>query len=143
MRKGDEEHRGAAPDAAANPRLGDWLRIDPDGIVEVRVGKVELGQGILTALAQMAAEELDVDVERIRTTATTTDLSPDEGMTAGSLSIQQSGAAVREVCAETRDIYLDDAAEKVAVEVIRRSRTPGLPAWTATATTSWPLAVGR
>jgi nicotinate dehydrogenase subunit B len=103
------------PTLAANPRLGDWLRIGPDGSVEVRSGKVELGQGILTALAQMAAEELDIDVNRIRMTATATDLSPDEGMTAGSLSIQQSGAALREVCAEARDLYLTIAAEKLAV----------------------------
>ncbi len=103
------------PTLAANPRLGDWLRIGPDGTVEVRSGKVELGQGILTALAQMVAEELDVDVGRIRMTATATDLSPDEGMTAGSLSIQQSGAALREVCAEARDLYLALAAEKLAV----------------------------
>ena len=100
---------------AANPRLADWLRIDPDGTVEVRSGKVELGQGVLTALAQMAAEELDVDVSRIRMTAAATDLSPDEGMTAGSLSIQHSGAALREVCAEARDLYLTIAAEKLAV----------------------------
>lgn len=103
------------PTLAANPRLGDWLRIGPDGIVEVRSGKVEIGQGILTALAQVAAEELDVDIGRIRMTATATDLSPDEGMTAGSLSIQQSGAALREVCAEARDLYLSIAAEKLAV----------------------------
>ncbi len=103
------------PTLAANPRLGDWLRIGPDGSVEVRSGKVELGQGILTALAQMVAEELDVDVGRIRMTETATDLSPDEGMTAGSLSIQQSGAALREVCAEARDLYLALAAEKLAV----------------------------
>ena len=103
------------PTLAANPRLGDWLRIAPDGTVEVRSGKVELGQGVLTALAQMAAEELDVDVGRVRMTAAATDLSPDEGMTAGSLSIQQSGAALREVCAEARDLYLTIAAEKLAV----------------------------
>jgi nicotinate dehydrogenase subunit B len=100
---------------AANPRLADWLRIDPNGTVEVRSGKVELGQGVLTALAQMAAEELDVDVSRIRMTAAATDLSPDEGMTAGSLSIQHSGAALREVCAEARDLYLTIAAEKLAL----------------------------
>ena len=87
--------RALPPTLEANPRLGDWLRIDADGTVEVRSGKVELGQGVLTALAQIAAEELDVDVSRIRMTATATDLSPDEGMTAGSLSIQQSGAALR------------------------------------------------
>lgn len=103
------------PTLAANPRLGDWLRIGRDGTVEVRSGKVEIGQGILTALAQVAAEELDVDVSRIAMTATATDLSPDEGMTAGSLSIQQSGAALREVCAEARDLYLAIAAERLAV----------------------------
>ena len=107
--------RALPPTLEANPRLGDWLRIDADGTVEVRSGKVELGQGVLTALAQIAAEELDVDVSRIRMTATATDLSPDEGMTAGSLSIQQSGAALRMVCAEARDLYLAIAAEKLAV----------------------------
>ena len=95
------------PTLAANPRLGNWLRISSDGIVEIRSGKVELGQGVLTALAQVAAEELDVDVARIEMTAATTDLSPDEGLTAGSLSIQQSGAALRQVCAEVRDIYVE------------------------------------
>ncbi|HTH86264.1 xanthine dehydrogenase family protein molybdopterin-binding subunit [Mycobacterium sp.] len=103
------------PTLAANPRLGDWLRIDSDGIVEIRSGKVELGQGVLTALAQVAAEELDVDVARIEMTAATTGLSPDEGLTAGSLSIQQSGAALRQVCAEVRDLYVEIAADKLAV----------------------------
>jgi CO/xanthine dehydrogenase Mo-binding subunit len=103
------------PTLAANPRLGNWLRISSDGIVEIRSGKVELGQGVLTALAQVAAEELDVDVARIEMTAATTDLSPDEGLTAGSLSIQQSGAALRQVCAEVRDIYIGMAADKLAV----------------------------
>jgi nicotinate dehydrogenase subunit B len=99
----------------ANPVLGEWLRIGPDGIVEVHSGKVELGQGVLTALAQIAAEELDVDVARVRMTAAATNVSPDEGLTAGSRSIQHSGAALRQVCAEARAIYLDAAAAKLAV----------------------------
>lgn len=100
---------------AANPVLGEWVRIDPDGVVEVRSGKVELGQGVLTALAQIAAEELDVGVARVRMVAAATDRSPDEGFTAGSRSIQQSGAALRQACAEVRAIYLDAAAAKLAV----------------------------
>ncbi|OBI22015.1 hypothetical protein A5712_13960 [Mycobacterium sp. E2327] len=100
---------------AANPVLGEWVRIGPDGVVEVRSGKVELGQGVLTALAQIAAEELDVDIARVRMTAAATDRSPDEGFTAGSRSIQQSGAALRQACAEARAIYLDVAAAKLAV----------------------------
>jgi CO/xanthine dehydrogenase Mo-binding subunit len=77
-----------SPTLAANPRLGNWLRIRSSGVVEIRSGKVELGQGVLTALAQVAAEELDVDVARIEMIPATTDLSPDEWLTAGSLSIQ-------------------------------------------------------
>src|ERR1700753_4088989 len=100
---------------AANPVLGHWIRIRSDGIVEVRSGKVELGQGVLTALAQIAAEELDVDVTRVQMIAAATDLSPDEGFTAGSLSIQISGAALRQACAEVRAIYLDVAGAKLAV----------------------------
>jgi nicotinate dehydrogenase subunit B len=100
------------PSLAANPRLGDWLRICPDGTVQVRSGKVELGQGVLTALAQVAAEELDVDVARIRMLPAVTGVSPDEGYTAGSLSIQHSGAALRAACAEARAIYLRAAAAR-------------------------------
>ncbi len=100
---------------AANPVLGNWVRIRTDGIVEVRSGKVELGQGVLTALAQIAAEELDVDVTRVRMIPAETDRSPDEGFTAGSLSIQQSGAALRQVCAEVRAVYVEVAAAKLAI----------------------------
>jgi nicotinate dehydrogenase subunit B len=98
------------PSLAANPRLGDWLRVLPRGVVEVRSGKVELGQGVLTALAQVAAEELDVDVARVRMVAAVTGISPNEGYTSGSNSIQYSGAALRVACAEARAIYLAAAA---------------------------------
>jgi CO/xanthine dehydrogenase Mo-binding subunit len=106
-----------SPSLVANPVLATWLTIGADGVVEVRSGKVELGQGVLTALAQIVAEELDVDVSRIRMTAATTGLSPDEGYTAGSLSIQHSGSALRAVSAEVRELYLAVAAEKLAVPI--------------------------
>ena len=70
-----------------NRRLSQWLRFLPDGSIEVRSGKVEIGQGIATALAQIAAEELDVGIERIRMVAASTAGSPNEGVTSGSLSI--------------------------------------------------------
>jgi CO/xanthine dehydrogenase Mo-binding subunit len=89
---------------ARNPRLGRWLRFVPDGIVEVRSGKVELGQGILTALARVVAEELEVELACVRMIPACTRDSPDEGMTSGSLSIQDSGNALRQVCAEVRAI---------------------------------------
>ena len=129
------------PTLAANPRLGNWLRISSDGAVEIRSGKVELGQGVLTALAQVAAEELDVDVARIKMTAATTDLSPDEGLTAGSLSIQHSGAALRQVCAEVRDLYIGIAAEKLAVPKEELTIDDGqIFAQDGAATSYWELA---
>ncbi len=103
------------PSVAANPRLGDWLRVLPSGVVEIRPGKVELGQGVLTALSQVAAEELDISLARVRTVPPTTGVSPDEGYTAGSLSIQHSGAAIRLVCAEARGRYLAVAAVRLGV----------------------------
>src|SRR5215469_1898206 len=129
---------------SANPVLGQWLRIGSDGVVEVRSGKVELGQGALTALAQIAAEELDVDVARVRMLPAATGLSPDEGFTAGSLSIQQSGAALRQVGAEARALYLEVAAAKLAatpdeLEVVDgRIKRPNDP--DSTATSYWELA---
>ena len=100
----------------ANRRLSQWLRFRRDGFVEVRSGKVELGQGILTALAQIAADELDVPIERIRMIAASTTGSPKEGVTSGSLSVQDSGTALRHACAEARAIYVDRAARTLGVD---------------------------
>jgi nicotinate dehydrogenase subunit B len=99
---------------ASNPRLSSWLRIDDDGTVTLRTGKVELGQGILTALALLAADELDVAVHSVRVAAAHTGLGPDEGATAGSLSIADSGAAVRHACAAVRDLFLAAATQRLA-----------------------------
>ncbi|MBK5105176.1 MAG: molybdopterin-dependent oxidoreductase, partial [Burkholderiales bacterium] len=98
-----------------NRRLSQWLRFLPDGAIEVRSGKVELGQGIATALAQIAAEELDVAIERIRMVPASTASSPNEGVTSGSLSTQESGTALRYACAEARAIYLEAAGVRLGV----------------------------
>lgn len=100
----------------ANPRLGQWLRFDRDGFVELCPGKVEIGQGIITALVQIAAEELDIDASRIRLIAPNTAISPNEGVTSGSLSIQDSGSAIRYAAAAARAIYIKAAADKLGVE---------------------------
>lgn len=99
-----------------NRRLSQWLRVRADGAVEVSSGKVEIGQGITTALAQIAAAELDVALARIRMIPASTARSPDEAVTSGSLSIQESGTALRHACAETRSIYLAVAAARLGVE---------------------------
>ena len=96
---------------ATHPRLADWLSIHADGTVSVRTGKVELGQGIITALAAIVAAELGVAASRICMIAASTVAGPNEGMTAGSMSIAHSGAALRQACAEARLIYLRAAAE--------------------------------
>ncbi|HET8745281.1 MAG TPA: molybdopterin cofactor-binding domain-containing protein, partial [Ramlibacter sp.] len=105
------------PSLKANPRLSQWLAVRPEGRVEVRSGKVELGQGITTALARIVAQELDVDPGRIDMRPASTAGSPNEGFTSGSLSVQHSGSALRQVCAEARDIYLHAAAQRLEVAV--------------------------
>ena len=82
-----------------NPRLEQWVRFEADGTVTVFSGKVELGQGIVTAIAQIAAEELDVPLERLAIVAGDTARAPDEWYTAGSQSIEVGGAAMRLACA--------------------------------------------
>ena len=101
---------------AANPRLSSWIKFAAEGKVTVSPGKVEIGQGIVTALAQIAADELDVEIGRVRMVRATTVSSPNEGVTSGSLSIQQSGRALRHACAEIRQIFLAAASERLGVE---------------------------
>jgi CO/xanthine dehydrogenase Mo-binding subunit len=100
-----------------NRLLSAWLRVNPEGTVTVFTGKVELGQGIGSALAQVAADELDVDYRRIDMVTADTSRTPDEGFTAGSQSIEQSGTAIRFACAEARQILLAAAATRLGVEV--------------------------
>ena len=98
-----------------NRMLDSWLRVDADGSVTIFTGKIELGQGIGTALAQIAADELDVDLKRIKIVHGDTALTPNEGQTAGSQSVEQSGTALRFACAEARGILLNAAAAKLGV----------------------------
>jgi nicotinate dehydrogenase subunit B len=98
-----------------NRRLEGWIRLDSDETVVVFTGKAELGQGILTALAQIAAEELDVPIEKIRMVSADTSRGPDEQYTFGSQSVEQSGAAIRAASAEARGILLAAAARGFGV----------------------------
>ncbi|CAN5641039.1 molybdopterin-dependent oxidoreductase [soil metagenome] len=105
------------PSLARNSRLDRWVEIRTDGVVEVRTGKVEIGQGITSALAQIAAEELDVDYGRIRMIPADTGRSPNEGVTAGSRSTMDGGGALRQACAEVRDAFLRAAARRLNASV--------------------------
>jgi nicotinate dehydrogenase subunit B len=102
-------------DLAANPVLARWVDFSRDGEVMIRVGKVEYGQGIWTALAQVAAEELQVALARVRVAPVSTSTSPDEGVTAGSRSVEESGSALRQACAQARDLLLAAAAARLGV----------------------------
>ncbi|WP_090130354.1 molybdopterin cofactor-binding domain-containing protein [Limnohabitans sp. Rim11] len=82
-----------------NPGLAQWLRFEVNGSVTVFTGKAELGQGILHALKLMAAHELDLPLDSVHIETANTQNSPDEGMTSGSLSVQDSGLAIRQACA--------------------------------------------
>ena len=96
-----------------NPRI----RFERDRTVWIASGKVELGQGINTALAQIAAEELDVAFERVRIVPPSTAHSPDEGYTSGSMSIQDGGKGIREACVQARASLLAHAAELLGAPV--------------------------
>jgi nicotinate dehydrogenase subunit B len=122
MRPGSVLGQAAPPtklpaDLEANRRLDSWLRINPEGNVEVFTGKVELGQGNLTALAQIVAEELDIAFERIVMRPADTSHSPDESYTAGSASIEAGGSALRHAAADARAILLEAAAGKLGAPI--------------------------
>lgn len=122
-----------------NPRLDRWLRFQDDRTVRIATGKVELGQGILTALAQIAAEELDLSVDQVRIMSGNSLEGPGEGYTASSWSIEHSGAAIRLVAAEVRALALVRAALRLNAavdeltvaegEFLRNGAPTGLDYW--------------
>jgi CO/xanthine dehydrogenase Mo-binding subunit len=109
--------KAAAPDLPGSlkksPFLDSWVRIDADNRVTVFTGKAELGQGIKTALVQIAAEELDVSFERVALVTADTSRTADEGFTAGSNSIKDSGTAIRNAAAQVREILVARAAQRL------------------------------
>jgi nicotinate dehydrogenase subunit B len=126
---------------AANPTLSSWVRFSSEGQVMISPGKVEIGQGIVTALAQIAADELDVDIGRVRMVRPSTAASPNEGVTSGSLSVQQSGRAIRHACAEIRRIFLDAASDRLGVGIDRLDVKDGTISGPGNVSTSyWELA---
>jgi nicotinate dehydrogenase subunit B len=112
---------GAAPaperpgSLKTQPYLDGWIRIDADGNITVFTGKAELGQGIKTALIQVAAEELIVASNRIVLVTADTERTANEGYTSGSHSMQDSGTAIRHAAAQVRAILVARAAERLGV----------------------------
>ena len=98
-----------------NPRLSQWLDLAEPGVVYAFTGKAELGQGILAALQLIVADELDLPLASVKMVPASTLRGPDEGVTSGSLSVQDSGGALRHACAELRGLALQSAALRAGV----------------------------
>jgi nicotinate dehydrogenase subunit B len=113
---------GAAPaqdataaKSVAKDEVDAFLAIDAKGTVTVYSGKVDLGTGVPTALAQMVAEELDVPLASIEMITGDTALTPDQGTTSGSFSIQNGGVQIRQAAATARNALLTEAAQRLGV----------------------------
>jgi CO/xanthine dehydrogenase Mo-binding subunit len=125
-------------------KIGAWIQINADKTVTLLIGKVELGQGILTAVAQICTDELDIDWKQLKVVSGDTALVPNEGVTAGSFSMPNCGPAVRQASAEARKIMLDLAAEKLKVPADKLTVKDGIvSAPDAGSVSYWDLAVGQ
>lgn len=105
----------AAPDGGEYGRLASWLTIGPDGVVDVFTGKVEIGMGVITGLAQIVADELDVPLASIRMTTGDTATTPDQGGVGGSTSTQLGARPLRHAAAEARRVLVAAAARQLGV----------------------------
>ncbi|MET0403380.1 MAG: molybdopterin cofactor-binding domain-containing protein [Cystobacter sp.] len=143
---GASAQEGKLPgDLEKNPQLDAWLRIGADGVVTLKTGKVELGQGILTAFAQLCADELDVELSRVTLLSGDTRASPRQGATAGSMSMPEGGTAVRAAAAEARSLLVAMASERLGVPVERLTVRDGTVQDSAgeASITYWRLMGGR
>ena len=117
--KSKERVDPAAPDIRTKEldleEIDSWLLIREDGRVTIMTGKMELGQGITTAIAQVAAEELSMDMSLIDVHLAETGYTPDEGYTAGSMSIQTSAMSVRKAAASAREYLLELASQEMSI----------------------------
>jgi nicotinate dehydrogenase subunit B len=100
-----------------SPYLDAWIRIDASGRIEVFTGKAELGQGFRTAFQQIAAEELDVAFESLKVTTADTGRTANEGYTAGSNSMKDSGTAIQNAAAQARELLIAEAASRLGLPV--------------------------
>jgi len=110
-----DKGKPAPAKTVALDQVDGFIAIDSRGRVTVYSGKVDLGTGVHTALAQIAAEELSVPLEKVEVVQGDTALTPDQGITWGSLSIQAGGMQIRQACATAREALLAQGAEKLGV----------------------------
>ena len=109
-----------------NPLLSQWLDFSEPGIARVFSAKVEIGQGIVTAIAQIASTELRLPMSKVTVVSGDTRSCPDESYTAGSMSIEVGGTSVRMACAEARHALVERAARMLKVDESRATAYGGL-----------------
>src|ERR1700744_3869132 len=123
-------HPVAAQDAASKTVAPDevdgFIRIDQNGAVTLYSGKVDLGTGVRTAMTQIVAEELDVPFAAVTVIEGDTALTPDQGTSSGSNSIQLGGVQIRLAAATARRALLQQAALSLGVSVEDLSITDGV-----------------
>lgn len=117
---------GMEPPLQEESDLNAYLRIGEDGRVSCLTGKIEMGQGVITSLALMLADELDVHPDRIDMIMGDTDLCPWDAGTFGSRTTRFFGPLLRAAGAEARSILLQLAAERLAIPVSQLSVENGI-----------------
>jgi nicotinate dehydrogenase subunit B len=139
-----QEARKLPGDLKNNPMLSSWLRINADKSVTLMIGKVELGQGALTVLGQICADELGVDYGRLNVISGDTALVPNEGTTSGSQTMSDGGTAVQAASAEGRENLLGLAAAKLVQPVDGMKIEDGtITAANGKTATYWELVTGK
>jgi nicotinate dehydrogenase subunit B len=116
----------AAAKTVAADEVDGFIRIDRDGAVTLYSGKVDLGTGVRTAMTQIVAEELDVPLGAVNVIQGDTALTPDQGTSSGSNSIQLGGAQIRLAAATARRALLQQAATALKVDVSELSAVDGV-----------------
>ena len=109
--------RVVGPKIVSSDRVDGFLAIAPDGGITIYSGKVDLGTGVRTALTQIVAEELDVPMIHVSLIEGDTALTPDQGVTSGSLSIQNGGMQLRRAAATARRAILQKAAARLRRDI--------------------------
>ncbi|MBN1685493.1 MAG: molybdopterin-dependent oxidoreductase, partial [Spirochaetales bacterium] len=146
--------RGTAQTGRTDPSSGSlkidseidsWIRIDTDGTVTVFSGKVELGQDLRTSVAMICAEELGLELGRIRVIMGDTERTVNEGYTTSSMSLESTGPALRNAAAEARELLLREAGRKLgaAVEELTTEDGTVTDPKTGRSVTYWELYGGR
>jgi CO/xanthine dehydrogenase Mo-binding subunit len=120
------ETASAVKPPLAPDQLDSWLAIKADGDVVAYFGKMDMGQGVDVAIAQIVAEELDVPFARVNVVMGDTALTVNQGGASGSTGVQKGGIALRNAAAEARRVLLELASARLGVPADRLDVTDGI-----------------